>query len=151
MKGLLFAGAATLLVITGILFLGAPSSVSAWQYKLHGTGQCVDGFWHVTWTIDNSTEGEGLYITQSDRASVPSPLLISAQSKQVFQENATGDVSLTITGNWLGDRSLRTQSAIVPFNPDCLADRGCKDCTPIVLTPLPQPLVGTDIVEHPTK
>lgn len=165
MKSVLIGSMAALLLTAGVIFLGI-SPASAWQYNVQGSGQCVDGLWKVTWTIDNSSEAESLYITQSDRAVIATPLLISAHSKFNVNENVIGDVTLTVGGNWLGDRLLRTESATVKFNPDCRSTKTCEDtlyasqhkeeCTaPAVPTPVqivPSVLPATnDTVELTSK
>lgn len=116
--------AATLLVIPGAAF--------AWTYSLTGSGSCQpDGSYKITWTVDNTAENEALHITaSSDTAVVPVGTDIAAHQTQAFYQTAAGtaaaNFSLSLSGNFPSDHTIRNRDASVSLSAPCAQPQ--KDC-----------------------
>jgi hypothetical protein len=101
------------------------SSALAWTYGLSGSGQCQsDGSFKITWSVDNTSENEALHITaSSNSAVVATGTNIAAHSAQAFTQTASGTAagsfSLSLTGNFPSDQTLRDRQATVTLSSAC--------------------------------
>lgn len=107
--------------------------VSAWTYDISGSAVCqTDGTNKLTWVIDNTVEPEALNITASNRAVVPVGTQVPAHQTGTFTESVpgtSGSFTLTVSGNFPSDRTIRTRTATV----------ATTDCPqpPVVVPPTP--------------
>jgi hypothetical protein len=105
--------------------LALPEVASAWNFSVSGSASCdaQAGEYVVSWTVDNSGEDEDFTITASDRGAVPTGSTVSAYGSGSFSEHlpgsTSGDVSLTVSGNWPSDLGGQTNSASVSLAGDC--------------------------------
>lgn len=112
---------------------------SAWTFSLAGSGECQpDGSYKITWVVDNSTESDALDITASNRAVVPVGTSVPANSTEDFDESAdgtqAGSFTLTLKGNWDGDKTERERTATVTL------DEPCDQPAPVEPTPVAPPV-----------
>lgn len=131
----------TVSVLTGLAMLTLSSGVaSAWYYKISGNGICQpDGSYKITWKVDNTSEPTALEIKSSNNpAVVPVGTNVPAgsftQFTQIADGTKPGNFTLTLRGDWQGDRSNQLQSATVSLK------QACEQ--PTTPTPTPQPQGG---------
>ncbi len=112
-------------VIASLAIVTLSSGVaSAWHYSIKGTGTCqTDGSYKITWTLDNTSEPTALEIKQSNRSVVKAGDSVPAKQKKNFTETVdgtkAGSYTLTLRGDWKGDRSNQKQEATVKLDKPC--------------------------------
>lgn len=128
------------IAVTGIALAITTSTAFAWTYSLSGKGACQsDGSYQITWTVDNSVENEAFHIKSSSNTSaVPLgdvPAHQAKNYKQTVDGSKTGSYSLSLTGNFNSDQTLRTRSATVNLDKPCDQPGGKGGGTTTTTTP----------------
>lgn len=115
-----------LTLATSMLVFGVQTgSVSAWTFKLKGSGACQpDGSYIITWTVNNKTERQALKITNSSQPSVVAvgtevPKHSMAEFKQKADGTKPTEFTLSLKGNWQGDLKERERNAKVKLHKAC--------------------------------
>jgi hypothetical protein len=129
--------------------------VFAWSFMVSGNGQCQpDGSFLITWTVDNHTEHEALYITaSSDNTVVPVPSQVAGDSSKTYTQTADGtkpgSFNLSVTGHWNGDKNAHTYRNPHPIKLKKACD---QPVVPPVVPPVTPPaggMGGTTPVDSP--
>jgi hypothetical protein len=104
----------------------------AWTYGVSGKGVCQpNGSYVITWSVDNNTESQPLHITASSNAAVvPAGTNVAAKSVKNYTQTVDGtkatNYSLSLSGNWDGDKTVRDRTASVNLDKACTQPTGGK-------------------------